>query len=33
MKKEEVIKKLQENHQAFIEYLNALTDEEFLVSI
>lgn len=32
MKREEVIGKLQENHQAFIEYINALTEEEFLVS-
>ena len=32
MKKEEVIEKLQDNHRAFIEYMNSLTDEEFLVS-
>lgn len=32
MKKEEVIGKLQDNHQAFIEFINALTDEAFLVS-
>jgi hypothetical protein len=32
MKREEVIGKLQDNHQAFIEYINSLTDEEFLVS-
>ena len=31
MKREEVIGKLQDNHQAFIEYINSLTDEEFLV--
>jgi len=32
MKRQELIEQLQNNHQAFIEYINSLTDEEFLVS-
>ena len=32
MKRDKVIEQQQNNHQAFIEYINSLTDEEFLVS-
>jgi hypothetical protein len=32
MKRQELIEQLQNHHQAFIEYINSLTDEEFLVS-
>ena len=29
MKRQELIEQLQNNHQAFIEYINSLTEEEF----